>query len=111
MGWLMHVLGLDDASGPVYLFWSGFAGDLGIVGAAYALLRKHNCHVKGCPRVGRHQVPGTEWVVCARHHPEDKPTAAVVAEQHAAAQPPRISDDEAARIKAKWLSPRNGGPA
>jgi hypothetical protein len=105
----MHVLGLDNAAGPIYLFWSGFAGDLGLLGASYAVLRKHNCHVQGCPRVGRHKVAGTEWVVCSRHHPDDKPTAAQVAEQHAAAQPQsRISDDEAARIKAKWLSPRGG---
>lgn len=78
MNLLLHILGIDDVSGRWYAFWSGFAGDIGLIGAAYALLRKHNCHVKHCVRVGRHQIAGTDWVVCRRHHPDDAPTAADV---------------------------------
>jgi hypothetical protein len=71
--WISHVLGLDNASGPWYLFWSGFGADLGLIGGALLLFRRHNCHVKWCPLVGRHKVG--EFVVCALHHPKDKPTS------------------------------------
>lgn len=72
--WLFHVIGIDDASGRAYLWWSGIVGDLAIFGAVFALARKHNCHVKGCPRIGRFPVTGTAWVTCAHHHPDDPPT-------------------------------------
>ena len=75
MSWLAHILGLDSASGPVYLFWSGFAGDIGMLGAAWAILRRHNCHVRSCWRIGRHRIDGTGHVVCARHHPAGAPRA------------------------------------
>lgn len=57
--------------------WSNFLGPIegvGAFGAGYVLMRRHNCHVKGCPRIGRHAVDGTSYVVCRHHHPEDKPT-------------------------------------
>jgi hypothetical protein len=75
---LEHVLGLDDPSGRWYLWWSGPFADVALFSAPIVLLRKHNCHVKGCPRLGRHGVPGTGFVVCRRHHPDDRPTAADV---------------------------------
>jgi hypothetical protein len=65
----MHVFGLDSASGPAYLAWSGVGSDvaeLAIVGAVYGAYRKHNCHQAGCLRIGRHLVDGTPW--CNRHH-------------------------------------------
>jgi hypothetical protein len=67
--WLLHVLGVDDVSGRWYGFWSGFGSDiseLAIVGAVLGGYRKHNCHAKGCWRIGRHVVDGTPW--CNRHH-------------------------------------------
>ena len=73
MGALLHWLGIDTASGPWYAFWSGFGSDLGelaVVGALLNVARRHNCHVHGCWRVGRHQVEGTPHVVCRRHHPD-----------------------------------------
>lgn len=76
---LLHLLGVDDLTGAWYGFWSGIAGDLSILAAPLVLLRKHNCHVRGCPRLGRHQVDGTTWLVCRRHHPDDHPTASAVA--------------------------------
>jgi len=83
MGWLMHILGLDNGSGVPYLAWSGPGADLGefaIVGSLIAGVRHHNCHVHGCWRVGRHPVAGTGYVVCRRHHPDGAPTAADIRE-------------------------------
>lgn len=73
--WLAHVLGLDNASGGWYLLWSGIFGDVSLIGGAFVLVRKHNCHVRGCPRIGRHPIEGTTYVVCRKHHPDDAPTA------------------------------------
>jgi hypothetical protein len=58
MSWLGHLLGLDN------------------------LIRKHTCHVHRCPRIGRHKVEGTEYVVCRRHHPDGAPTHADVVRRH-----------------------------
>ena len=69
---LAHILGIDDASGPIYLFWSGPGADLSelaVFGAVAAWARKHNCAVHGCWRLGRHPVQGTPHVVCRKHHP------------------------------------------
>jgi hypothetical protein len=75
--WLLHWLavhtGTVDEAGPYYGFWSGFGSDLGevaIVGGLLSVYRRHNCHVHGCWRVGRHKVAGTDHVVCRRHHPD-----------------------------------------
>lgn len=81
MRWLAHALGLDNASGPWYLWWSGVFGDVGIFGAAFVYFRSRNCHVKRCPRIGRHPVDGTPYVTCRKHHPhvDGAPSAAEVA--------------------------------
>ena len=73
MHWLAHVLGLDDASGRFYAFWSGFGSDLSelaLVAALVAVVRKHTCHVRRCWRIGHHPLDGTPWTVCRRHHPD-----------------------------------------
>lgn len=47
---LFHVLGLDDASGPWYLFWSGFGSDaskLAILGGLAHMWRHHLRHHHG----------------------------------------------------------------
>lgn len=85
---MLHALavwfGLTNGSGRAYLFWSGIGSDLGelaILGGAWAVLRKHNCHVKGCWRVQRVPVPGGDGLItCWRHHPahDGAPTAAHV---------------------------------
>jgi hypothetical protein len=87
--WLEHWLGMDNLSGPIYGFFSGSGSDIGqvtLVGGVAMMVRKHNCHVHGCWRVGRHPIAGTPYVVCRKHHPDDAPTAQDVAEAHAAAQ-------------------------
>lgn len=73
MTWLLHWLavhtGTSNEASPYYAFWSGFGSDLSeiaIVGAVLGGYRKHNCHAKGCWRIGRHVVDGTPW--CNRHH-------------------------------------------
>lgn len=70
---LAHFFGLDNLSGPFYGFWSGVGSDvseLAIVAAVIGMYRRHNCHVKGCPRIGKHPVEGTPYIVCAKHHPD-----------------------------------------
>ncbi len=55
-----------------YNFWSGFGSDISellILGGIIQLYRKHNCHVKGCWRVGKYPVEGTPYIVCKKHHP------------------------------------------
>lgn len=56
--WLSHLLGLDNASGPLYLWWSGSGPDLlqlieymGLAGLWYY---HHICHEEDCHRYGRH---------------------------------------------------------
>jgi hypothetical protein len=69
---LSHFFGLDNLAGVQYGFWSGIGSDLGevaIFGGVVGIYRKHNCHVKGCARIGKHPVEGTPYVVCAKHHP------------------------------------------
>lgn len=65
MKWLGHVLGLDNASGHWYLFWSGFAGDLSYFGALAIVWRKFNCHTKGCWRIALHHSDGV--AACPKH--------------------------------------------
>lgn len=78
---IVHVLGLDNASGAWYLWWSGVGADLGIIGAAVGLYRRVNCEVHGCWRVGRHAT-AAQHRVCRKHHPMDKLTPADVAAAH-----------------------------
>jgi hypothetical protein len=69
---LLHWLGMDNASGPAYLAWSGWASDLGeltIAAALVGMLRKHNCEVHRCWRLGRHPTAAGQHV-CRLHHPD-----------------------------------------
>lgn len=66
---LQHLLGLDDAGGAWYLWWSGACGNLALIAGAWSMIRKYNCHQHSCWRVGRH--PTTEgYHLCRRHHPD-----------------------------------------
>ncbi len=69
-----------------YNIISGPLADITLLGGAYAILRRHNCSVKGCLRIGRHPVAGTDHIVCRKHHPHESPTAEQVLAEHAAAQ-------------------------
>lgn len=72
--WLSHFFGLDNGSGPFYGFWSGVGSDIGelaLVGAVAGVFRHHNCHIKGCWRLGKH--PHGPYKLCAKHHPRVPP--------------------------------------
>jgi hypothetical protein len=89
VNWIAHWAGLDNGSGPVYLFWSGIFSALpsfGVFGLVAGAYYKHNCHVQGCPRIGRHHVEGTPYVVCTRHHPDTPATLPTTAAIHDAYQ-------------------------
>lgn len=70
---LSQETGTSNASSRAYDFWSGFGSDLGevaLVGGIVSLVRQKNCHVHHCLRLGKHNVDGTPFVVCAKHHPD-----------------------------------------
>lgn len=88
MHWFLHFFGLDSASGTAYLAWSGVLSDvaeLAIIGGLLGIYRKHNCEVKGCPRISRHATAAGHHV-CRRHMPGGAPTHADVIEAHNAAK-------------------------
>lgn len=79
--WLAIHTGTVNESDGYYGFWSGFGSDLGeatlivtVFGTAAAAYRHHNCHVKGCPWLGRpvHDQDGnpTPYICCPKHHPK-----------------------------------------
>lgn len=69
-------MGLDNAAGPWYLFWSGIGSDiteLAIIGGLISIYRRHNCGVRWCCRLGRHEFTdpggGMTHLLCRKHHP------------------------------------------
>lgn len=86
--WFLTVTGSNNTSGVWYGFWSGFGSDLGevaIIGAGIGIFRKHNCHVQGCWRIGKHPVEGTPYIVCRKHHPgisQEKVSFSTVKQAH-----------------------------
>lgn len=70
MSWLLIVLGLTNASGPWYLFWSGFYGALSLFVVSMTLLRKFNCHWPKCWYIAWQPHPnGTGVMLCRKHLP------------------------------------------
>jgi hypothetical protein len=86
LDWLWNALRWTWHDPDGYNFVSGPLADITLLGGAYAIYRRHNCHVKGCWRIGRHPVAGTDHIVCRKHHPQDSPTAEQVLADHVAAQ-------------------------
>jgi hypothetical protein len=69
--WFLRYTGADAEAGTWYGFWSGFGGaipDFLILGSIVTVYRHHNCHVKGCLRLGK-PVEGTPYLACPLHHP------------------------------------------
>ncbi len=93
--WLYHAARWTWHDPDGYNFISGPLADITLIGGGYAILRRHNCHVKGCLRIGRHEVAGTTYVVCRKHHPDASPTAQQVHAAAAAAHARRHALDEA----------------
>jgi hypothetical protein len=63
---LARLLGLTDAGGGWYLWWSGIAGDLTYLGILGVVWRRFNCHQQGCWRVALHH---HDQHYCRKHHP------------------------------------------
>ena len=75
--WLAIHTGTDNEAGPFYGFFSGFGSDFGEVSipiAVLAILRKLNCHQRGCLVFGHHDwtdpTTGVTYKLCRRHHPD-----------------------------------------
>ena len=79
---IAYWLGLTSATDGPYLFWSGFAGDLGILAGVIAFYRHFECNVQGCHWPGRHHVHGTQFKTCLKHHPTKGNTAASIQIAH-----------------------------
>lgn len=68
--WIQYHIGMTDGGGRPYLFWSGAGSDfteLAILGGLIQIFRQHNCGVKGCYRIGHHEVKGTHMKTCHKH--------------------------------------------
>ena len=81
--WFLRYTGADGESGTWYGFWSGFGGaipDFLILGSIITVYRHHNCHVKGCLRLGK-PVEGTPYLACPQHHPAHKGSRRSVGEE------------------------------
>lgn len=59
--WLLEHLsqasGTSSSASRSYNFWSGFGSDIGeiaLIGGLITVVRGHNCHQKGCWRLGIH---------------------------------------------------------
>jgi hypothetical protein len=85
LSWLWEALRWTWHDPDGYNIVSGPLADITLLGGAYAILRRHNCAVKGCWRIGRHPVAGTDHIVCRKHHPHESPSAERVLAEHAAA--------------------------
>jgi hypothetical protein len=75
MRWFAYWMGLTNASGKPYLFWSGFGSDLTLFGGCLVFLRRHNCQINGCWRLSGHPTESGHYV-CRRHNPDGKITIA-----------------------------------
>lgn len=88
---MIHLLGFWSSSlaqeltnfmgGPIQT--AEGVGGLSILTMAY---RKLNCHQHKCWRIGKHEVAGTPFITCAKHHPggiPDQITAEHLADAHA----------------------------
>jgi hypothetical protein len=81
--WFLKYTGADLESGTWYGFWSGFGGsipDFLILGSIITVYRHHNCHVKGCLRLGK-PVDGTPYLACPLHHPAHEGSKRSVSEE------------------------------
>jgi len=90
--WIVHTLGVDYTVPYGHWVWynfeSGSGSDLGeiaIAGGLIAIVRRHNCEVHGCWRLGRHRTAAGH-MVCRKHHPEDHLTKEAVKAAHYAAK-------------------------
>jgi hypothetical protein len=88
--WLAIHTGTDNEPGPYYGFWSGFGSDIGegaIIVGIIGVYRHHNCHVKRCARLAKHEytMDGVTYRLCRKHHPsvDGTPTVERLEKHHA----------------------------
>ena len=67
---LLHVLGIDTQQSYWYDLWSGIGAKIDLLFLGVIYIVHHNCHVKGCWRLGKHVYNGTPY--CTKHHPEGR---------------------------------------
>lgn len=61
---------ISSTTDAFYGNMSGWVGDVGLISGVIIYYRKHNCHIKGCPRLKQHDIVGTPYSVCKKHHPD-----------------------------------------
>jgi membrane protein YdbS with pleckstrin-like domain len=67
--WVIGVWPVPAGTSPWYQFWSGFfIVILSLVTSTW--LRKQNCHVRWCWRLGRFPVADGQFCVCRHHSPD-----------------------------------------
>jgi hypothetical protein len=126
--WLAVHTGTVNEPGVYYGFWSGFGSDIGeyailvgLTAGLYHSFRRHNCHERGCWRIGLHHVEGTPFIACRKHHPVlqgRKPAKGHMAEAYARAQEDkhkleaekRKVEEETIRIETKAKKDLEGHP-
>jgi hypothetical protein len=108
--WLFYEFGASG-SGSHYGLLSGAVSDvseLAIFGAVYAGLRRVNCPVTGCWRLGLHRT-ATGHRVCRKHHPDDELTVEHLhAAHYAALRSATVANYFAARHAAQPAAGDNG---
>lgn len=76
----------ESSSTPwTYQLYSGFLPALTVVSLVTLLAgawRHLNCHVDGCPRIGRYPVAGGRFKVCRAHHPDEEVRSRSVSHLH-----------------------------
>ena len=80
--WLAVVTGTVNEPGPYYGFWSGFAGDLTVLGALVVGARHMTCGAPRCWRIGRYPTADRMHRLCVHHHPELKGKKRTLEEIH-----------------------------
>jgi hypothetical protein len=83
--WLAYATGSYNTQGVAHNYnaFSGSLSDVGqltlvasLVASTILLWRVHTCHgYWWCWRHGHYNLEGTPYKVCAKHHPDDVPTA------------------------------------
>lgn len=79
--WIVHTMGVDETrkygTWDWYYLWSGFASLTLLttfLAAPVLLYRKHNCGIRWCWRLARHDytdpVTGLTHNLCRKHHPD-----------------------------------------
>ena len=97
--WWPHLFSYPRFLDPINWFWLSTKGyaftssglQLSIPVGIGIYLYHHNCHARGCWRLGKHPVEGTPYVACRKHHPHVPDTGATAGEIHVAHHEARVS--------------------